>query len=145
MDKQTVWRRMESSDEEKYWEGLLGALAEGPSTSHISTVEIGHEIDEEKEVKIGKKIQQKHSENYNETFPPHLRKQQHSSKLVDVASPFVDVDLEDEKQYYYKFYSEYFASADQCKTDADGGKEIIIKKNTHLLIKYRLIGRSNKL
>ena len=43
-----------------------------------------------------------------------------TSKSIETVSAFVDVDLEDEQQYYFKYYKEYFETSYGSTPDQKG-------------------------
>lgn len=82
-------------EEEIYWQGLLGALDE-PSQSGSSTVAC--DSNAVKNVGISNPA-------------PNTPTRNLTTKSTETVSAFVDVDLEDEQQYYFKYYKEYFESS----------------------------------
>ena len=86
-------------EEEIYWQGLLGALDEsskpGTSTLTYDSTAVKNII-----------------ENVSISSPaPNSPNRNLTTKSIETVSAFVDVDLEDEQQYYFKYYKEYFESS----------------------------------
>mmetsp|Transcript_4943 Transcript_4943/g.6803 ORF Transcript_4943/g.6803 Transcript_4943/m.6803 type:complete len:1165 (+) Transcript_4943:24-3518(+) len=87
-------------DEERYWQGLLGALADGSSPNIVNVSSDGGKFEEfiPGSCRLSAPLQSTPvcTDAYNAT---------------ETVSLFVDVDLEDEKQFYFNYYKDYFESA----------------------------------
>jgi hypothetical protein len=102
-------------EEEIYWQGLLGALDE-PSQNAPSTV--AYDSNAVKNVSISNPAPNSPSRNL-------------TIKSTETVSAFVDVDLEDEKQYYFKYSKEFFESS--CGSATVDQKGLLLSNLFYLL------------
>ncbi len=97
-------------DEEIYWKGLLGALDDQsglPTTVDDSNL-------------VNSSIENMNSSLAVSSSVANASIELTSSKSIETVSAFVDVDLEDEQQYYFKYYKEYFEASYGSTPDQKG-------------------------
>ena len=94
-------------EEEVYWKGLLGALDDQATTVKDSDLVINS-------------IEQTNSNLVPSNAITNNANRELTSKSIETVSAFVDVDLEDEQQYYFKYYKEYFETSYGSTPDQKG-------------------------
>ena len=121
---ESVIGTMDVDDEERYWQGLLGALVEGPPNVINVSSEHVRVADEYVMGSCSMSLPLK-------TTSQPLQNDGNGSNETEAVSLFEDVDLEDEKQFYFNYYKEYFESAAQHDGPPEPNKVQLSQPSNH--------------